>query len=77
MDGISLSVCLKYILLQISLIDRVHKIYNDTVWQDRSVSITLHFARLSCHMAFILLSLCLWLPKYFRIKKDLKAWDLS
>lgn len=22
--------------LQISLIDRVHKIYNDTVWQDRS-----------------------------------------
>lgn len=25
--------------LQISLIDRVHKIYNDTVWQDRSVSI--------------------------------------
>lgn len=25
---------------QISLIDRVHKIYNDTVWQDRSVSIS-------------------------------------
>jgi hypothetical protein len=22
--------------LQISLIDRVHKIYNDTIWQDRS-----------------------------------------
>lgn len=26
-----------YLSLQISLIDRVHKIYNDTVWQDRSV----------------------------------------
>lgn len=25
--------------IQISLIDRVHKIYNDTVWQDRPVSI--------------------------------------
>lgn len=24
---------------QISLIDRVHKIYNDTVWQDRAVNI--------------------------------------
>jgi hypothetical protein len=26
-------LCLKF---QISLIDRVHKIYNDTIWQDRS-----------------------------------------
>lgn len=26
---------------QISLIDRVHKIYNDTVWQDRAVNIEL------------------------------------
>lgn len=25
--------------MQISLIDRVHKIYNDTVWQDRTVSL--------------------------------------
>lgn len=25
----------KNILFQISLIDRVHKIYNDTIWQDR------------------------------------------
>lgn len=27
------------VLFQISLIDRVHKIYNDTVWQDRAVNI--------------------------------------
>lgn len=31
--------CYRFIsinFLQISLIDRVHKIYNDTIWQDRS-----------------------------------------
>lgn len=26
-----------FYFLQISLIDRVHKIYNDTIWQDRAV----------------------------------------
>lgn len=32
--------CQSLPVLQISLIDRVHKIYNDTVWQDRSVNTT-------------------------------------
>lgn len=27
-----------FLILQISLIDRVHKIYNDTSWQDRQDS---------------------------------------
>lgn len=52
----------------ISLIDRVHKIYNDTIWQDRAVGILfkrcLYFVLLTHHL------LC------FRIKKASKEWDL-
>jgi disintegrin and metalloproteinase domain-containing protein 17 len=54
-------------LFQISLIDRVHKIYNDTIWQDRSVGLSVTVEYIFHYSLLFLL---------IRIKKVSKEWVL-
>lgn len=63
MGGSNTKTTINYL---ISLIDRVHKIYNDTIWQDRSVGFleSLKNYLFQCHIILI-----------HRIKRDSREWD--
>lgn len=69
--SIKINIINKYFLIfQISLIDRVHKIYNDTIWQDRSVSFSLF------HSQPMIILLFFFKSYISRTKMASEAWDL-